>query len=149
MRSWLDWFLHLPLCPSGFPRFEKPVERPKHIGRLAQRDLAAAHHLDLSEQRVHLRRGGEHEAVERRALLLEIAGDLDAVAVRLETIDDLVMERLRMGCDEEIIDAALGEHALRALQHLDLEGLDIGMQDVEMLDLPVPEEGVDLEFALA
>src|SRR5438874_1822202 len=54
-----------------------------------------------------------------------------------------------MGCNEEIIDAALGQDALRALQHLDLESLDIGMQYVETPDLPVPEKGVNLEFAIA
>src|SRR5450631_2171802 len=103
---------------------------------------------EIAEYLLGVRARRQHEAVERRGIIVVVAGHLDPVSVSLERLDDVAVKLLRVRGYEEIIDFPARQGDAGGVQHLNFKSLDIHMEDIETAEVPPLEKPVDLELPL-
>jgi len=127
--------------PHGEYRGKRSVRRTFGYRGPSKRD-------EIAENRLGVGARCEHEAIERRGVVVEVAGYLDPVSVPCKRFDDLVVEQLRVRGYEQIIDFLVRQGGAGGVQHLNFESLNVRVQDIEVRKIPCCKKAVDLELPL-
>src|SRR5262245_42364309 len=105
--------------------------------RRALGDRRAPHRREFPEDLRDVRARCKNKSVERRRLLVVVACHLDAIAESVQRSDDAGVPLLAVRRDQQVVDAPFLQGVLTALEHLGLVSLNVGVQNVDLRQLPV------------